>query len=161
MSCYIVSQSTAGFITNAAINYGIIKRSEAIDFANMIMLENQKSVEECYPHRKDVGLIYIFTDREELGIFDEYHPAQVSFSCKAFSYQACEHPTWKDSKTFKLINDIQACADLITVESGKFLEDDDMVWGAPAPVMMMLCAVQESSEILVNVENPSEMVLTS
>jgi len=144
MSCYIVEQSVAGFITNAAINYGIIKRSEAIEFANMIMQENQKSVAHCYSHKNPFWSIYIFTDREELGIFDEYQPCQVGKTCRMFIYQSCEHPTWKDSKAYKLVKQVQVCADLITEETGKLLDDNDMEWGTPAPVMMMPC-VKESS----------------
>ena len=134
MSAYIVSQETAGFIVNAAINYGLINRSEALATANMLMKENQQSVKSRY--RDQYAAIPIFTNKKQLGVFNSYHPQQVKWTCEHFAYQSCEHKTWEGSYTYSLIELIKEAAERIP---HKKVDEMDLIWGAPIPHLIMGC----------------------
>ncbi len=135
MSAYIVDQQTAAFIVNAAINYGLIKRSEALSTANMLMQENQKSIEYRYGCDEYANIV-VFTNKKQLGVFDSYDPRQVVKSCEHFAYQACEHRTWEQSKAHGFIKLVEFCAVKLIKHTTSI---KDTVWGAPDPVSMMQC----------------------
>lgn len=149
MSAYIVDKNHIVYLVSAAICQ-TISRGRATwyhnevwreispsDFermaevANMLLLENIKSVSHRYPNESSATLPgpnvkeIIKPSDFARGHWDRFDPVQVLKSCSCYSYQACEHDEWKASESHSFIKALEAAA----VHSLPGM--DDAIWGAP------------------------------
>lgn len=131
MSAYIVDKNHIRFLVEAAnswrlatyndLNFRWFWRDEwhelrygeserAAEVANMLWLENIRSVSHRYPNESSATLpgpkhqdfVLAPGDFGQV-IFDQYEPAQVLKSCDCYEYQTCEHDEWEESEAYAFI----------------------------------------------------------
>lgn len=104
------------------------------DVANMLLMENIKSVGYRYNQKSSAGLpgptsVDIVSVRDiSRTFFRSFDPVQVIKACDCYSYQACEHEGWKTSQAKAFIDALRKSA------SKAFPGYDDACWGAPEPI---------------------------
>ena len=104
------------------------------DSANMLLMENIKSVGFRYGQSTSAGLpgpttVEIITSQDICRTsFKSLDPVQVIKACDCYSYQACEHDGWKTSKAKAFIDSLRHKA------AKAFPGYDDAQWGAPEPI---------------------------
>ncbi len=153
MSAYIVSKSHIVYLVAAAMSRRLSKQvhysfsyyhgearhelkagdyQAAADMANMLWMENIKSVSARYPSESSatlpgpVGEDFVVTIADIPGHV-EIDPVQVFKSIDCYSYQSCEHDGWRASAAFAFCESLRkaACSSIIGY--------DDAAWGAPEP----------------------------
>lgn len=150
MSAYIVDKEHILYLVQAVTESRIGHRSfswwhneehhmlrpgdyeRAADVANMLWLENVRSVSTRYPHESSATLPgtantqFVIHPRDFNRVrWMEFKPAQILKACDCYAYQTCEHEEWKESEAFAFINSLRSAA-------WHSLPDyEACVWGAP------------------------------
>jgi hypothetical protein len=104
----------------------------ASEVANMLWLENIKSVSYRYPNESGstlpgpIGENFVITPADIPACLAEIKPVQVLKSCDCYAYQTCEHPEWKQSESHAFIQSLRSSA------WHSLPGYDSAEWGAPA-----------------------------
>lgn len=103
----------------------------AAEVANMLHLENVRSVSHRYPGDKSSATLpgpihpEAITAADFLGCFETPDLAQLAKAIHCLEYQSCEHPEWKDSEAWAFLDAL----------SGAILHAlpgyEDAEWGNP------------------------------
>lgn len=104
----------------------------AAEVANMLWLENIKSVSHRYPGDKTSATLpgptdgnFLVTARDFAGMPPAVEPVQLMKSIACFEYQSCEHPGWEQSNAHAFCRSLESSA--IHALPGW----DGAAWGAP------------------------------
>ena len=117
--------------------------TDQADAANLLLLENIKSVSHRYPGDKSSATLpgpcasEEITERDFSGPFVRWtriDPVQVLKSINCLRYQSCEHDEWKESEAYSLLNSLER--DCVHALPGY----ENAEWGAPE---------QEHAELIV------------
>jgi hypothetical protein len=148
MSAYMVDSHHIHYLLTAAMSRHLNKRpqdglewlrcsgecdmlhqgdhAKATKVGQMLWDENRKSIECRYPDDPDMpDNDWTYEFRPWQGEID---PVQVIKACHCYSYQASEHPGWKESEAHAFIEALEdraACA---------LPGYDEAAWGAPEPI---------------------------
>lgn len=103
----------------------------AAEIANMLWMENIKSVSHRYPGESSATLPgpideNFVIEPGDFRVFRRIRPIQVLKACKCYAYQSCEHPEWEQSEAYAFIESLKESA----IASLPGYEDAE--WGAPA-----------------------------
>lgn len=151
MSAYICDKNHIGYLVAAAcssqLQFGGVARARwfhngqwhecqdgdgqrMAEVANMLLLENIRSVSARYPSESSdtlPGAIErdLFQPGEVRRVLGPLDPVQVIKSCHCFEYQSCEHEGWEDSEAHAFIKQLirSACHRLPGYEAAE--------WGGP------------------------------
>ena len=130
MSAWLVSKRHIDLMVSAGIAFREIKPGEATDIGAMLWDENARSVDYCYEGRypEDVAHEpYAFTP------YAVEDPDVIFKQFRCYGYQACEHPEWEESESYRLVEAICAtvAASVGSTEEGMYDRPgwDSAPWG--------------------------------
>lgn len=151
MSAYIVDKNHIVYLVSAATSRTINRHGcrwfhgekwleitpgdyeRCAEVANMLMLENIKSVSHRYPNESSATLPGP-NDKAECvikaldfarGHWDRFDAVQVLQSCNCLAYQSCEHDEWEQSEAYAFLESLKASA-IHNLPGMK-----EAIWGAP------------------------------
>jgi len=105
MSAFEVSTKHINLIATALSDVKIIDSQSRQMVASLLLKENLKSLNARYPKSayKDIDAIANFHKYNKV----RHNFAQVYLLVECYEYQSCEHDTWKESKAYKLCQDLK------------------------------------------------------
>lgn len=151
MSAYIVDREHIAFLVCAAMSRSISRHTftwyikadqrneqlgsgdleKAVEVANMLWLENIKSVSHRYPGESSatlpgpIGGEFVIEAKHLPLWWAGFKPVNVLKACDCYEYQSCEHDGWESSDACAFINRLRAAA------WHSLAGYDDAAWGAP------------------------------
>ena len=104
MSAFYVGSKHINWLISYAklINFELPKSEKEV--GKMLANENRKSLEYRYPD--DEGVV-IYKYSPVLIKVDEFLHLQAINACDCYHYQSCEHPTYRESESFKFVSSLK------------------------------------------------------
>lgn len=109
--------------------------SKAPEVANMLLMENIRSVSCRYPNESSATLPgdhpEPFTRKDFATVrWHNFKPRQVWHSCRCYDYQACESDDWRETEAYAFISSLKE--DAGNAMAGE-VDHNAGEWGAPTP----------------------------